>query len=92
MEHYLKPRIEVLDKPFFQSILGCVCVLLSVIIAMPLFLSNFLPGTALTLIGIGLIERDGLLISIGVVFGIVSSFIILALWTTLFNGAFQFCS
>ena len=28
MEHYLKPRMEVLDKPFFQSILGCVCVLL----------------------------------------------------------------
>ena len=92
IENSLKPRMEFLDKPFFQSILGCVCVLLSVIIAMPLFLSNFLPGIALTLIGIGLIERDGLVILIGVAFGIVSSFLVLAMWTTLFNGAFHFLS
>jgi len=86
-EKYIKPRYELFDRAFFQIILGCVCLLLSVIVAMPIFLSNFLPGIALTIISVGLIERDGLLIAIGMGFGILCGILILLIWMAIFNGA-----
>jgi hypothetical protein len=90
LEDYIKPRFEVFDKPYLQVILGAVCIFLSVIVTMPLFLSNLLPGLALTLIAVGLVERDGLLISLGMAFGIICSILIIFIWFNIFNIFIKF--
>jgi hypothetical protein len=45
---------------------GAVCLILAVIITLPVPLGHMLPGTAISLLALGLIERDGLAIGIGV--------------------------
>jgi hypothetical protein len=70
-EKFLKPRFHVLTGKFAERLLGAFCVILAVILALPIPLGNNLPALALGLIGLGLIEQDGVAILIGLLSGAV---------------------
>lgn len=69
-EKFLKPRFHVLTGGFAERLLGAFCVLLAVILALPIPLANNLPALGLALIGLGLIEQDGVAILLGLLAGI----------------------
>lgn len=66
------PRLQLLATPPAQRLLGAMCLLLSVVLALPIPLVNMLPGAALCLIGLGVLERDGLWMGLGVALGVVA--------------------
>jgi hypothetical protein len=77
VEHFARPRMAWLVGGWGVRIVGAICLILSAIITLPVPLGNVLPGTVVCLLGIGLVESDGLLIAIGlaaaaVVLGIVT--------------------
>lgn len=65
-EHYIRPRWLGLTKPFIQRCLGLLIILLALVSLMPLPLSNMPPSIALILIALGIMERDGILLTIGI--------------------------
>ncbi|WP_165216824.1 exopolysaccharide biosynthesis protein [Affinirhizobium pseudoryzae] len=75
-ERMLKPRMTVLSTPLAERLIGCFCLVLALVLAMPIPLGNMLPALALCVIAFGILEKDGLWISLGVAIGIVSLFLV----------------
>jgi hypothetical protein len=45
---------------------GIICLILAIIITLPMPLGHVIPGTAISILALGLIERDGVAIAIGI--------------------------
>ena len=73
VERLLRPRLPVLSGPRAMTLLGAVCVLLSVVLVLPIPFGNLLPAAAIAIIALGALERDGIWIAGGVIFGITST-------------------
>jgi hypothetical protein len=66
-ERLLRARLKFLAWPLSQRILGALCLIVSIALALPVPLANMAPAIALCLIGLGVLERDGVWILFGVV-------------------------
>lgn len=66
-ERVLKPRLEVMVTPLAERILGAVCLGLAIIVSLPIPFGNQPPAVAIALISLGIVERDGLFVIIGLV-------------------------
>jgi hypothetical protein len=66
-EKLLRPRISVLTFPPVEYIVGLICLLLATVLVLPIPLGNMLPALAISLMALGLIERDGFAIVAGLV-------------------------
>lgn len=58
--------------------LGLVCTLLAAVLILPLPRGNLLPAIAVTLLGLALVQRDGLLAIAGYVAAAVSAAVLIA--------------
>lgn len=65
VERYVKPRWVPLTLPPVPMLIGILTVGLALVIMLPLPFSNFPPAIALVCFSLGLFERDGLLIGLG---------------------------
>jgi hypothetical protein len=72
LEKLLKPRWLPLTSPIGERLLGLLMVVLSLIIALPIPGGNFLPGLAMSLIALAMLERDGVFLLGAVTFAIGS--------------------
>ncbi|MBD9526450.1 exopolysaccharide biosynthesis protein [Paracoccus sp. PAR01] len=72
LEHLLRPRIAALVTPRSERLIGGLCLALSVVLLLPVPLGNMLPAFAISVMMLGLLERDGLWAGLGAVLGIVS--------------------
>ncbi|SFD39065.1 Uncharacterized conserved protein [Bosea sp. CRIB-10] len=70
LERFSKPRLTMLGGPFALPVLGAVLLFLALglIVAAP-FIGQIPLGLAVCLVGLGLVERDGVLIIAGAVVG-----------------------
>ncbi len=64
-EKMLRQRWWPLVSPGMERVMGFVCLMLAVLLSMPIPLGNLLPATAICVIALALLERDGLWIVIG---------------------------
>jgi hypothetical protein len=84
IETWLRPRWTGLSGRAALRPLGLVVVVMGVIIALPVPFGNVLPGLSVFFIALGLAQRDGVAIGIGLVFGIAAiaftAFILLGGW------------
>jgi len=71
-ERLLRPRWRWLTSPGAERLLGIVCFLLAVVLTLPVPLGNMLPAFAICLIALGLLERDGLWVILGLVVSAVA--------------------
>jgi hypothetical protein len=67
IEKLLRPRMAAVTGPPAERFLGALCALVALAIAVPLPFGHNVAAFGLALIGLGLIERDGLAIVLGVV-------------------------
>lgn len=65
-ERLLRARMELLAHPRAQRLLGALCLIVSVALVLPVPFANLVPSVALCIIGLGVLERDGLWIVLGV--------------------------
>jgi hypothetical protein len=75
-ERLLRPRWSWLINHRAERVIGAFCLLLAAVLALPIPFGNMLPALAISLIALGVLERDGLWVMIGTVTGLVSLFIV----------------
>ena len=81
IENFSKPRFSTLTGPRSERLVGFILCIFCASILVPLPMTNTVPGFAVALAAFGLINRDGFLVVIGCVLGIVwvSMLLVLAL-------------
>jgi hypothetical protein len=89
-EKKVRPRWQWATSPAAKRFLGALIFVLACVIALPIPMTNMPPAIAIFIIALGLVERDGKLIALGVALGLASIALIggafLGLFT-LFGGA-----
>jgi hypothetical protein len=77
LEAVSKPRFELLTSGHAERLLGVLIAVLALCIMIPLPLSNLPPGIAIVIMGFALIERDGVLLAIGLIASAIALFIMI---------------
>lgn len=75
-EKLLKPRAQVLVRPPVEYIVGLVCLVLAAVLMLPVPLGNTLPALAISLLALGVLERDGMWIAIGLLASVVAGTVV----------------
>lgn len=71
-ERMLRPRMKVFATPLAERLLGGLCLILALVLALPIPLGNMLPALALCIIAFGILEKDGIWTIAGAAVGVVS--------------------
>jgi hypothetical protein len=79
LEGTLKPRRTELISPAMEQAIGVLSVFLGLLLSLPLPLTNIPLTIPLVVLGVGLAERDGLMVAVGLVLGLVTAAIVLTL-------------
>lgn len=87
VERLLRPRFYLLANRRAEHVVGAFCLLLSIILTLPVPLGNMLPALAISLMALGLLQRDGLWVAIGAATGVVSLFIVAGVVYALLKAA-----
>jgi hypothetical protein len=74
-ERIIKPRFFSGNR-LTERVLGIFALLLALIVFLPIPLGNMGPSLALALMGLGMTERDGLVMWVGVIIGLVFAVIV----------------
>jgi len=93
LEKGAKPRGTWVSSPLTQRLLGLFIFVLALFIALPIPATNMPPAIAIFVTSLGMVERDGLLISVGVLIGLASMVLIGAFAigsVSLLGGLFNF--
>lgn len=64
-EKLLKPRLLVLTSTWAERGIGLCCLIAAVLVFLPIPFGNLLPAVALCAFGLALMERDGVLVLLG---------------------------
>lgn len=75
-EKLLTARMPALTTPTAERIVGGLCLVLAAVLFLPIPLGNMLPAFAISVIALGILERDGLWILAGSIIGLVSLVIV----------------
>jgi hypothetical protein len=94
-ERLLRPRLTFLLSWTGERLIGIAILVLALVLALPIPFANWLPACAIAIIGLALVEKDGvavlaglavgvasLLVAATVVFGLIKAFLLL------FSGMF----
>lgn len=71
-EKFVRPRMPFVTGPVFERVLGGFALVLSLVLLIPIPLGHLLPAFSLLVLGFGVMERDGLMASAGVLCGVIS--------------------
>jgi hypothetical protein len=66
LERIVRPRAGWLAGTWTKVPVGIICLVLAIIITLPVPLGHVVPGTAISVLALGLIERDGVAIALGI--------------------------
>ena len=72
-ERLLEPRMPGVTSVRTERLIGIICMVLAIVSTLPIPFGHNLPALGLVLIGLGLIERDGLAIILGSVIGLIGT-------------------
>jgi hypothetical protein len=75
-ERLLRPRVVGLASPPMEYLVGLLCLLLAIVLVLPVPLGNMLPALAISLLALGILERDGLWILAGLVTAAASAIVV----------------
>lgn len=87
VERLTRPRLLALTGEIADVVTGLVCVLLALVMALPIPFGDALPGIALVLFAMGMMQRDGVAILLGVVATAACGLYLFLIWTTVVEVA-----
>jgi hypothetical protein len=67
LERVVRPRLSWLAADWAMFPVGGICLVLSLVITLPIPLGHMVPGAAISFLALGLIERDGLAVGVGLI-------------------------
>ena len=59
-----------------EYVVGLVCLLLAAVLVLPIPLGNMLPALAISLMALGVLERDGLWVLAGLIVAAISTVVV----------------
>lgn len=71
LEKFLQPRMGFVTTHLGERLIGSAWLLFSISIAIPLPMTNFLPGLGILISSLGLLGRDGVIVIFGWVVGLL---------------------
>ncbi|WP_342272314.1 exopolysaccharide biosynthesis protein [Candidatus Tisiphia endosymbiont of Parasteatoda lunata] len=87
VEKYIRPRFSFAASIYCEQFIGLISLICSIAISIPLPLTNAVPALGITIMALGLLNRDGLTIVLGFItsiFGLIIAFIaISASWISI---------
>jgi hypothetical protein len=75
-EKLLRPRAPALSRAPAENLVGLVCLLLALVLVLPIPLGNTLPALSISLLALGMLERDGLWIAGGLLAAVVTGAVV----------------
>ncbi|ABL71029.1 exopolysaccharide biosynthesis protein [Paracoccus denitrificans] len=85
-ERLLSPRIPVLTGPLALHIIGALCLVLSILLLLPIPLGNMLPALAISVLALGVLERDGIWIVAGSLIAVLAAAVVWGVIWAFFRG------
>ncbi len=67
LERFVRPRGKWLAGKWVSLPVGLICLVLALIITLPIPLGHVVPGTAISMLSLGLLERDGVALWVGLI-------------------------
>jgi hypothetical protein len=87
LERFSRPRMTFLDTPLTMRLMGAVILVLSLgLLFAPPFVGQIPLGLAVCLVGLGLVERDGLVVVGGLILGSIGLTLSLGFVYAIFTG------
>jgi hypothetical protein len=87
LERFSKPRMTFLDNPLAMRLMGCIILIMAIgLLFAPPFVGQIPLGLAVCLVGLGLVERDGLVVLGGLAIGTVGLTLSLGFVYAIFSG------
>jgi hypothetical protein len=87
LERFSRPRMTFLDTPLSMRIMGAIILVMALgLLFAPPFVGQIPLGLAVCLVGLGLVERDGLVIIGGLVIGSIGMVLSLGFVYAIFAG------
>jgi hypothetical protein len=71
-EKFVRPRLRFITTPALERVLGAFALVLALVLLIPIPLGHLLPAFSLLVLGLGVMERDGLVAAAGVLCGVFS--------------------
>ncbi len=75
-EKLLRPRASGLVLPPMEYVVGGVCFVLALMLVLPIPLGNNLPALAISMLALGVLERDGYWIVAGLTMAVVATVVV----------------
>jgi hypothetical protein len=73
LERFCRPRLPVVTEPIGKVFIGIVILVLGLLMILPIpLLGNMPPGIATVIVAIGVTERDGVVVLVGLVVSVVA--------------------
>ena len=79
LENVIRPRYWPFWRKNGDRVIGVIALLLAIVVTLPIPLGNWLPAFSTALLGLSLIERDGILFAIGSAVGLAALSVIVFL-------------
>lgn len=89
-ETLMKPRLTPLAIGAMESVVGALCLLMSLVLFLPIPLGNMLPALAICLLAMGILERDGLWVLAGMATAIAAGVLVSGVVWALLKAALYF--
>jgi len=86
LEKIVRPRKRWLAGDWMRVPIGVVCLILAIIITLPIPLGHFVPGTAISLFSLGMMERDGVTIWTGLAIAIAGILLVILASQGIYTG------
>ena len=71
IEKLLRPRLPALTTWTGERFVGSAVLILAIVLTLPIVFGNWLPSFAIAIIGLAIVEKDGLAIVVGLIFGVI---------------------
>ncbi len=71
VEVYIKPRLNFAKSIYCEQFVGLICLIAAIAVIVPLPFTNAIPSQGITIMTLGLLNRDGLVIIIGTIVAII---------------------
>lgn len=75
-EKFLRPRFSGLSFPPMEFGIGLICFVLALVLVLPIPLGNMLPALAISLLALGILERDGVWVLAGLAMAATSALVV----------------
>lgn len=91
IERFVKPRLLFVTSPWGERLIGLCWLCFAISIAVPIPMTNFIPGVGILVSAFGLLNRDGAVVLAGLAIGflgIIATLLVLTVGSQIIQGLF----